>query len=306
MVSATISTDAGVASGLDFALVLADAQTHAVTVNAGTAVETTWSGVEQVQLTLGSGNDLVNTQGVASNAAETGQSIMVDGGAGNDTFAGDALAIGQTVFAGGAGTDLLVMDWTPATAAVTFDGIATYGFYVPSYGTSQITATEVERWKLTGSAFGDALFGGALQDSLSGGAGADTLTGGAGNDILNGGADDDLLFGGSGDNRLTGGLGADHFAFAGTDRGIATIVDFNALNGGTGAGDVLEFRGLLVGSFAYRGGKTFTGGSDNTEARVVGDHLLVDANGDGVADLTIVLTGLTSANQLSAADFLFA
>ena len=70
-------------------------------------------------------------------------------------------------------------------------------------------------------------------------------------------------------------------------------------------GDVLAFEGMLVGAFSYRGSAAFTGGGDNTEARVSGDAVLVDADGDGAADLTITLTGLTSASQLSDKDFLF-
>ncbi|NKB16675.1 MAG: hypothetical protein HC774_07165 [Sphingomonadales bacterium] len=67
----------------------------------------------------------------------------------------------------------------------------------------------------------------------------------------------------------------------------------------------MRFEGLGVGTFVYRGASAFTGGSDNSEARVSGNQVLVDANGDGVTDITITLTGLTSANQLGADDFLF-
>lgn len=44
---------------------------------------------------------------------------------------------------------------------------------------------------------------------------------------------------------------------------------------------------------------------DHSEARVVGGQVLVDANGDGIVDITITLSGLTNANQLTVDDFLF-
>ena len=115
----------------------------------------------------------------------------------------------------------------------------------------------------------------------------------------------DHLAGGSGDDILTGGAGADHFVFNSNSVGHDTITDFNELSGGAEQGDVLEFKGLLVGTFSYRGSAAFTGGSDNTEARVSGEDVLLDFDGDGTADLTITLAGLTSSSQLSEKDFLF-
>ena len=60
-----------------------------------------------------------------------------------------------------------------------------------------------------------------------------------------------------------------------------------------------------VGTFVSLGTDAFTGGSDNSEARVNGNQIQVDANGDGVTDVTIKLTGLTSASQISASDFVW-
>ena len=41
------------------------------------------------------------------------------------------------------------------------------------------------------------------------------------------------------------------------------------------------------------------------EARINNGRVLVDTNGDGSTDLTIVLTGLVNEDQLSAANFAF-
>ncbi len=140
---------------------------------------------------------------------------------------------------------------------------------------------------------------------MTGGLGADTLTGIGGKDILIGGAGDDILYGGAGADTLTGGAGADHFVFALGDVGTDRITDFNALDGGTAEGDRFVIKAPMVGDFVYRGSAAFTGGSDNSEARVSGSTVLIDVNGDGAADISVALTGLTKAGQLSANDFLF-
>jgi Ca2+-binding RTX toxin-like protein len=149
------------------------------------------------------------------------------------------------------------------------------------------------------------LIGNAGANRLTGGLGDDSLEGNSGNDTLHGGAGDDTLVGGSGNDVLTGGTGADEFVFRSRTSGVDTITDFNNLDGGGDDGDVLVFEGLGVGTFAYLGAGAFTGGSDNSEARVSGSQVLVDTNGDGTADITITLTGLTNANQLAVDDFLF-
>jgi chitinase len=143
---------------------------------------------------------------------------------------------------------------------------------------SSATATIIDDDGLTAAGTGILLVGTALADSLAGG---------------------------SGDDILTGGAGADHFVFNSKTGGQDRITDFNELSGGAEQGDLLEFEGLLVGTFSYRGSAAFTGGGDNTEARVSGENVLVDVDGDGTADLTITLTGLTSSTQLSDKDFLF-
>lgn len=131
---------------------------------------------------------------------------------------------------------------------------------------------------------------------LTGTAGADTLTGGAGADSLTGGAGADVL---------TGGAGADRFYFSPGLTGTDRVTDFNTLDGGAAEGDLLVIQAPAVGRFAWLGTGSFTGGADNSEARMQAGQVLVDVNGDGTAEITIALTGLTSANQLSASDFLF-
>lgn len=192
------------------------------------------------------------------------------GGAGNDTYVVDATT-DVIVEAAGGGTDLV-------QSAVTL----TLGTEVEN-----LTLTGTAAINGTGNAVANRLIGNSAINTLSGGGGGDTLDGGAGNDLL------------------TGGAGADQFLFNASSAGTDTITDFNQLDGGADEFDVMEFQGLLVGSFAYLGTGAFTGGSDNSEARVSGNQVLVDTDGNGVANFTITLTGLTDANQIGADDFLF-
>jgi chitinase len=156
-----------------------------------------------------------------------------------------------------------------------------------------------------GAEAGRVMQGTALADTMTGGLGADTLSGLGGRDVLIGQDGDDVLRGGAGADTLTGGAGADHFVFAVGDVGTDRVTDFNALDGGASEGDKLVISAAAVGDFVYRGSAAFTGGGDNSEARVAGGTVQIDVNGDGTADIAVALTGLSSAAQLSVNDFLF-
>ncbi|MGO1077789.1 calcium-binding protein [Inquilinus sp. CA228] len=150
---------------------------------------------------------------------------------------------------------------------------------------------------LSGRGGQDALSGEAGDDYLRGDANGDSLVGDDGNDTLSGGDGGDYLVGGAGNNLLTGGAGDDYFRFSALSDGRDTISDFSSAQG-----DRLEFEYLLHGSFSYRGATAFTA-SGNSEARFEGGMVLVDADGNGVADITIILTGFSAATQLTAANF---
>ena len=124
------------------------------------------------------------------------------------------------------------------------------------------------------------------------------ITGNTASNQLLGLDGDDTMTGGGANDTLTGGNGADHFVFVSAVSGIDTITDF-----ASGIDD-LEFVGLLRSTFAYLGGDAFTGGG-NTQARVVGNQVQLDFDGNSNLDLTITLTGLTDPADLNALDFLF-
>lgn len=68
--------------------------------------------------------------------------------------------------------------------------------------------------------------------------------------------------------------------------------------------DNLSFEDLLHGLFLYLGSGSFSG-SGNTEARFADGKVFVDSDGDGITDITIRLSGITTAAQLSDGNFAF-
>ena len=164
---------------------------------------------------------------------------------------------------------------------------------------------------IDGGAGDDTLNGDAGDDTLAGGSGDDTLGGGSGDDALTGGHDDDILIGGNGNDeltggggtdQLTGGSGADRFVFddvAGSPAQAPDLVfDFNAVQG-----DQIDLSGIdaISGTaendeFNFIGDDAFSGSAGELRfVQDLADGLLEgDVNGDGTADMTIELLGVTS------------
>lgn len=149
-----------------------------------TASQATGSGcdvrnIEQVSLSGGAGADLIDTSGQSGND-------WFAGNAGNDTV---SLGLGQDGFDGGAGVDLLILDYSASTEAIqsryTSNGWNRYGEQGDAHFLDYIN---VERFNVTGGSGADTLIGAGAADTLSGGAGNDWLNGAAGADRINGGA----------------------------------------------------------------------------------------------------------------------
>jgi Ca2+-binding RTX toxin-like protein len=210
---------------------------------------------------------------------------LIYGGYGNDRLAGNA---GNDRIFGGPGAD-----WIQGG-----DGI-------------DILRGDGGNDSITGGAGNDTIHGGSENDVLYGDAGDDRLDGGTGNDTLNGGPGNDLLIdmfghgrliggagrdtllagagndtldGGMGSDSMRGGAGADVFVFtarAAFDGSTDVIADF-----GAGA-DRMDFRGL---GLSFVGDAGFSGaGQIRSYAGPVNSWVEIDLNGDGQADLTIML-----------------
>ncbi len=235
------------------------------------------------------------------------QDDFLYGGNGNDAFVGDGLQ-GWDRYDGGAGYDTIrisTVSTYATTGTITIQSMTgiekienlhqgTTPVDIYTNGSLDLSLVEVDRIRQIRGSASDQYITGTSHS------GSSTL-----NDKIDAKEGNDFLTGGLGNDDLTGGAGADHFIFA-TASGTDVVRDFNELNGGGKEGDTLQFALKdKVGTFVYRGDAAFTGGSDNSEARISGTNVLVDTTGDGVTDITITLDNLTSATQLATSDFTF-
>ena len=245
------------------------------------------TGVANVNATgNSSANVLTGNDGNNLLSGGTSNDTLV-GGAGNDTLDGGA---NNDSMSGGTGDDTYMIDAAGDSVTEALGA----GIDTVRSAINYTLGANLENLTFTGS-FGANGTGNALNNVLMGNSGKNVLDGGGGSDTLiaNGGSD-----------VLIGGAGADHFVFTAASSTQASISDFNVLDGGAAEGDLLDFVGLLTGTFGYIGAASFSG-TDNTEARFTAGAVQLDFNGDGISDLTIKLAGLTTETQLSSTDFLF-
>ncbi len=136
--------------------------------------------IENVQLTTGKVNDHVDlSAGTGNDIVNTGEGDdVVDVGRGLNDVAN-----------GGVGNDVLTADASMATSGVRM-ATAGYGWMTVEArdGSYNLDFINFERVNITGSNFNDRLYGFGQDDTLIGGNGHDILDGNGGNDILTGGA----------------------------------------------------------------------------------------------------------------------
>lgn len=136
---------------------------------------------------------------------------------------------------------------------------------------------------------------------------ANTLTGNSGANLLIAMGGDDSLNGGAGADTMAGGLGDDHFVFADVvaGAGVDTIIDFSHAQS-----DKIDLSGVDANTslggdqaFVFIGASAFHDVAGELRFMVSGSNTTVmgDTNGDGVADFTLNLTGVTT---LVSGDFL--
>ena len=241
------------------------------------------------------------------------------GGSGNDQLEGGN---GSDVLRGGEGADLLLggdgMDYIFGGANADYikggDGIdRLFG----DDGDDTIEGGNHVDY-LSGQVGDDLLFGDAGDDVINGNAGNDRLVGGAGNDRLDGVGNDDTLIGGDGDDvliggwgvdTLTGGAGADIFLFKSGHSGkfvagADTILDFSRTDGDRiDLSRIDAVKGGADDAFTFIGTTAFSGAAGELRYTASGGklYLVADTDGDQVADLTILVEGIT---DLTASDFI--
>lgn len=155
--------------------------------------------------------------------------LLLDGGAGNDSYALAALDVSVSIV-DSSGIDLL--DFSPWSqgSGININLAMVKGQPQQVNPLARALALSGTIENAIGSRWDDVIRGNAAANRLWGGDGNDELYGLGGNDLLFGDAGDDTLYGGAGVDLLMGGLGNDRL-FAGTGRSV--------LIGGAGA-DVLQ------------------------------------------------------------------
>lgn len=158
---------------------------------------------------------------------------------------------------------------------------------------------------LNGAGGNDTISGTGGHDLLSGFAGADLLDGGIGQDQLNGGAGNDTLIGGAGRDELTGGAGADVFRFlALSDSAVGgnrdRIIDFRRSESDIIDVSAIDANTRVAGDQAFSFIGTAAFGRVAGQMRFSAGLLQLDVNGDGRADMDVVVQGLSS---MLGADF---
>jgi Ca2+-binding RTX toxin-like protein len=161
-----------------------------------------YSDIEAFSLTTGSGNDTIKLKGRYGDFVNTGS--------GNDSI---NLGLGQDGVDGGAGTDLLIVDYS----STTYGGIVStiggsngvFFAYYNSASFDQVTWYNIEQFQITGTGLADSISTGDGNDTISSGAGDDIIDSSAGNDIIDGGVGNDYIYSGTGDDTVNGGDGTD-------------------------------------------------------------------------------------------------
>jgi Ca2+-binding RTX toxin-like protein len=246
------------------------------------------------QNTLGAGSDtLISIERLlGSSFADTltgdGLNNTLTGGNGKDSLAG---GLGDDRLTGGEGRDTASYVGIVDSVSV---GLLLHGAQ-DTGGAGMDTLQQMDN--LIGGGGGDLLAGNNKSNRLEGEAGDDAIIGLFGADALLGGADDDILTGGGAADTLTGGAGSDAFiylALADSTRQNADLIgdlseldtiDVSAIDADAGAAGDQAF--VLVAGFSNTAGEAwlrYDAGDDQTS-------LLLDVDGDGKADMVVLITG---------------
>jgi Ca2+-binding RTX toxin-like protein len=228
----------------------------------------------------------------------------LDGGAGADTMlGGDG---GDTYFVDNAGDDVIEQAGTGIDVVISTTPTYTLPDDVENLGLDTGAITGIGnsgKNRLTGNDADNVLMGEGDSDRLHGGGGADSLVGGDGRDTL---------IGGAGTDALVGGADRDTFSFANGDTGVGpaardVIEDFRRVEL-----DKIDLKEIdantLAGNdqaFTFIGSNAFSNTAGELRFQHEGADTLIqgDTNGDGVADIEILLQATAGVAPVNS-DFL--
>jgi Ca2+-binding RTX toxin-like protein len=246
----------------------------------------------------GAGNDalIVNSTTTSLASLASIESVQVAGGSGL-TLTGSQFATGlaSNTTVGGTGSITVNM-----TAGINF---LSQNFVFSGSG---VTVT------VNGSSGIDIIKCGTGVQIINSGDGVDQIRGGTSADTINAGAGNDKIIGFTGADIITGGTGNDQFRYllasdSGLGAGADRITDyaigqdrlnFSAIDTNAGLAGIQGF--AFVANGAFSGGGTASIRYINSGADLL---VQADVNGDGIADMEIILQGL-NGGTLTAADFI--
>lgn len=299
------------------------------TLSGGSGDDTIGGGTENDLIHGDQGADTLNGDGGDDIIYGDDGSDVINGGAGNDKIYGGS---GDNTLQGGAGNDLVV-GGIHADKYYGGDGTDTAS-YENAYGVT-VNLNDLSGLHNLGDAYRDTFssieililspyddvfvagadgantYGGSGNDKLAGGAGKDFLYGDDGNDTLDGGIENDNLYGGGGNDRIIGGLGIDGlnggtgndtFVFTGLNQSSTVnpdhiydfakgdVVDISSIDANPGVAGDQAF--VMKTAFTHHAGEAVL-----SYAAATGfSSLLLDANGDGVADFRLDINGHPEVN----------
>jgi autotransporter-associated beta strand protein len=267
-----------------------DAGNDTIILVAGSSGSSVHGGLNTDTLSIGAGITLGAVSGF--------EAINLFGG-GVLTLTAAQFASGFDLFSNLSGTGTIIVNLDPGGGLVNARGMATQ----PGSAINFI---------VNGNSGADAIkIALGVIGTLNGGAGTDLIVGGDQVDTINAGSENDKIRGGGGADILTGGTGADVFKFRTvSDSGIGVAAD--RITDFVSGSDLLNFVRIDANPF-LAGDQAFTfvdtvAFTNNGIAQIrwvdLGADLRVEAdiNGDGVADMHILLQG-AGAQVLTAADF---
>jgi autotransporter-associated beta strand protein len=278
--------------------------------NGGAGITIFTGGAGNDRVTLGTGaagssidggantDTLVISANTASLAALSGIEALEFVGGANLTLTGSQFANGLAFATALSGTGSITVNMD---AGINF---LSQGF---AFTGSSVAVT------VNGTSGTDIIKCGTGVHTINAGDGVDQIRGGTAADIINGGDGNDKIIGFTGADIITGGAGSDQFRyFFQTDSGIGAANSDQLTDFAIGS-DKLNFSLIDADAvaaddqaFAFIGTDAFTN-SGVGQIRYInsGADLLVqaDVNGDGVADMEIILQGL-NGGTLTAGDFI--